>query len=314
MAGDLARLEAELDASFGDDPEEAGPSMAALFRSGGKRLRPALVFLCARLGGVGYEAAAPAALAVELIHASTLVHDDVIDHSATRRGAPTVAVAAGEGAAIVIGDYYFARAYGEAARGGDARVVELLAGAVAQVCAGELRQQAERYRYQPGLYRYFRRIRLKTASLLEAACRAGALIGGLDPAQVDALGLYALELGLAFQIIDDLLDYVGAEQEVGKPVGHDLLEGSATLPLILARRDQDVAGRLGSLLPDRKPLTPEQVGQVVDLVRGSRGPAWTRERAEKLAERSRDMLASVPESDARAALLRVADYVVERAV
>ncbi|HKT83872.1 MAG TPA: polyprenyl synthetase family protein, partial [Solirubrobacterales bacterium] len=249
MAGDLARLEAELQAAFARDAEHAGRYMEALFQAGGKRLRPALVLLSARLGGAGYDEAAPAAIAVELIHASTLVHDDVIDHSATRRGAPTVAAEVGDGPAIVIGDYYFARAYGEAARAGDTRVVTLLANAVTEVCAGELRQQHERYRYKPGLYRYFRRIRLKTASLLEAACRAGAVIGGLSDRQDEALGLYALNLGLAFQVIDDLLDYIGAEHEVGKPVGHDLLEGSATLPLILARRDPAVREELGMLLP-----------------------------------------------------------------
>jgi geranylgeranyl pyrophosphate synthase len=286
--------------------------MRALFESGGKRLRPALVLLCARVGGAGYEKAAPAAAAVELIHASTLVHDDVIDHSETRRGMPTVAAAAGEGAAIVIGDYYFARAYGEAARGSDPRVVTLLAEGVARVCAGELHQQSELYRYRPGFYRYFRRIRLKTASLLEAACRAGAVIGGLDPALEEALADYALNLGLAFQVADDLLDYVAAEQTVGKPVGHDLLEGSATLPLILARRDDRVAGELDRLLPERTPLTPSQVGEVVELVRRSAGPAETRARAERLAAKALASLAPIPAGPSRDALAALAPYVVGR--
>lgn len=286
--------------------------MRALFESGGKRVRPALVFLCARLGGAGYAAAGPAAAAVELIHASTLVHDDVIDHSASRRGAPTVAAAAGEGPAIVIGDYYFARAYGEAARTGEPRVVLLLAEGVAQVCAGELHQQSELYRYRPGLYRYFRRIRLKTASLLEAACRAGAVLGGLDAHQEEALAAYALNLGLAFQIADDLLDYTAQEAQLGKPVGHDLLEGSATLPLILAREDPAVARDLGRLLADRSPLSPEQVAEVVELVRRSTGLAAARARAEALAQKAGEALAGVPGGPARDALEGLAPYVIGR--
>jgi heptaprenyl diphosphate synthase component 2 len=288
--------------------------MRSLFEAGGKRMRPALVFLCGALGDAAYARLAPAAKAVELVHASTLVHDDVIDHSPTRRGAPTVAASAGEGTAIVVGDYYFARAYGEAARTGDVEVVAALAAAVMNVCDGELRQQRERYRYRPGLYRYFRRIRLKTASLLESACVAGARLGGLERAEAEALRLYGLYLGLAFQVADDLLDYVGEEQEVGKPVGHDLLEGSATLPLMLARDDAAVAGRLAELLPDKTPLDPAAVAEVVDLVRRSRGPALTRARAAHLAQLARDALAPVRGGAARDALSSLTSYVVDRSV
>jgi heptaprenyl diphosphate synthase component 2 len=288
--------------------------MRSLFEAGGKRMRPALVFLCGALGGAGYTRLAPAAKAVELVHASTLVHDDVIDHSATRRGAPTVAASAGEGTAIVVGDYYFARAYGEAARTGDVEVVAALAGAVMNVCEGELRQQAERYRYRPGFYRYFRRIRLKTASLLETACVAGSRLAGIEADEGEALRLYGLYLGLAFQVADDLLDYVGEEQEVGKPVGHDLLEGSATLPLMLARDDAEVAQRLAELLPDKTPLEEPAVAEVVALVRRSRGPAQTRARAVHLADLARGALAPVRSGAARDALSALTTYVVERSV
>jgi geranylgeranyl pyrophosphate synthase len=314
VSEELARLEAEFLAGLGADTELAADPMRSLFEAGGKRMRPALVFLAGKLGGAGYDRLAPAATAVELIHASTLVHDDVIDHSPTRRGVPTVAAAAGEGTAIVVGDFYFARAYGEAARSGDAEVVALLARAVMNVCEGELRQQVERYRYRPGFYRYFRRIRLKTASLLEAACETGALLAGIAPSQREALRLYGLYLGLAFQVADDLLDYVGEAQEVGKPVGHDLLEGSATLPLMLARSDGDVASRLAELLPDKTPLDEAAVAEVVALVRSSRGPELTRERARHLAELAGASLAPLPGGPARDALAELTTYVVDRSV
>lgn len=312
VAEDLARLESELLNSLAADPEAAAEPMRSLFEAGGKRMRPALVLLSGRLGSADDRRLAAAGRAVELIHASTLVHDDVIDHSATRRGAPTVAAAAGEGAAIVVGDYYFARAYGEAAFTGDPGVVSLLAAAVMSVCEGELRQQAERYRYRPGLYRYFRRIRLKTASLLEASCEIGARLAGLGDREREALRLYGLYLGLAFQVADDLLDYVGEEHEVGKPVGHDLLEGSATLPLMLARDDPAVAGRLTELLVDRAPLDTGQVEEVVRLVRASRGPELTRARAQHLAELAAAALEPLPPGSASDALRALATYVVDR--
>lgn len=314
VAEELARLEADFLVDLSTDSALAAEPMRSLFEAGGKRMRPALVFLAGRLAGADYERLAPAAKAVELIHASTLVHDDVIDHSPTRRGVPTVAAGAGEGTAIVVGDFYFARAYGEAARSGDAEVVALLARAVTNVCEGELRQQSERYRYRPGFYRYFRRIRLKTASLLEAACETGALLAGLPAAEREALRLYGLYLGLAFQVADDLLDYVGEAQEVGKPVGHDLLEGSATLPLMLARTDADVAPRLAELLPDKTPLDAEAVGEVVRLVRASRGPELTRERARHLADLAEGALAPLAGGLAKAALAELTTYVVNRTV
>ena len=312
IAGDLGRVETRLLESLTADVELAGEPMKSLFAAGGKRLRPALVLLAGGVGGADFERLAPAAAAVELVHASTLVHDDVIDHSPTRRGQATIAAFSGEGRAIVVGDYYFARADGEAARCEVTEVVAILAEAVRRVCEGELRQQDERFRYRLGLYRYFRRIRLKTASLLEAACEMGAVLAGLDVGIREALRLYALYLGLAFQVADDLLDYTGEAADVGKPVGHDLLEGSATLPLMLARGDAAVAAELDALLPEKTPLSGDQVGRVVELVRSSRGPELTQARGRHLADRARDALASVPEGPARSALADLAAYVVER--
>ena len=312
VSEDLARLEREVVDSFADDAELARKPMRRLFEAGGKRLRPALVLLSARLGDYDYGRAAPAAAAVEIIHAATLVHDDLIDHSPTRRGVETVVATEGDARAIVIGDYYFARAYREASKCRDDRVVGVLAEAVMSICEGELRQQNELFRYRPGRYRYLRRIRLKTASLLEAACRAGGMLGGLDDGAVEALGKYALNLGLAFQIADDLLDYMGEEQEVGKPVGHDLLEGSATLPLMLACEDPDVAGELNPLLPDKTPLKAEEVARIVELVRESAAAKLTRAEADAYAGRARRALRALPGGVARDSLEALTEYVVGR--
>jgi geranylgeranyl pyrophosphate synthase len=277
--------------------------MGELFTAGGKRLRPALVLLAGRLGRLS-DAHYHAAAAVELTHAATLVHDDVIDNSAVRRGQPTVAAALGDAPAIVVGDYYFAKAYQQAALTDDPAVVGAIAGAVMTICRGELAQNRARFHYRPSLAEYRARIEAKTAALLAASAWVGARLAGLEPVQQEALRLYGTELGLAFQIADDVLDYTAGEAELGKPVGHDLLEGHATLPLLLAN--------LPEPLPEGTPLLAARVAEVVAAVRASEGPERALAEARKHAESARSRLSGLPEGPARESLERLTGYVVER--
>jgi len=276
--------------------------MADLFAAGGKRIRPALVLLAARCGRYDLDRLRPAAMAVELTHAATLVHDDVIDRSTTRRGRPTVAATLGDEPAIVIGDFYFARAYEHAARTGVPEVVDILARAVMAICAGEVRQQAIRYRYSTDQAEYMRRIEAKTAMLLAACCDIGALLGGVAGEKRDALRAYGRELGLAFQIADDVLDYTATEGEVGKPIGHDIIEGFATLPLMLA----------SIALEDQRRLTEQEARDVVTSVRDSDGPRLALDEARKHADAARQQLRVLEMSDASSTLASLADYVVTR--
>ncbi|HEX6547662.1 MAG TPA: polyprenyl synthetase family protein [Candidatus Dormibacteraeota bacterium] len=305
VTADLAELEERLRRSFADDPDSAAGPMADLFAAGGKRLRPALLLLAANLGRYDFEHLAPAAMAVELVHAATLVHDDVIDRAATRRGRPTVAASAGAEAAIVIGDHYFAKAYREASRTGDAAVVEELAHAVMLICAGELEQQAERWSWRVDHQRYLRRIEGKTAVLLAAACRVGGRLGGLDRDGQQALGRYGTALGLAFQIADDVLDYTGTEAELGKPVGQDLREGMATLPLLLSPGAADH-------LIDGSPPDPATATEVIAAVRAGPGPERALAEARRHAAEAEAALERFGQSEAAAALRALAAYVVAR--
>jgi geranylgeranyl pyrophosphate synthase len=279
--------------------------MRELFAAGGKRVRPALVLLSAHLGRYRLERAEPAAMAVELLHAATLVHDDVIDRSDSRRGRPTVAASEGFEAAIVVGDHAFAKAYREASRSGDPEVVAELAEAVMRICAGELEQQSARWHWRPTLESYLRRIEGKTAVLLQASCRVGARLGKLDPEAVDALGLYGHALGLAFQVADDVLDYTGTEEELGKPVGHDLVEGMATLPLMLT------PGAV-ALLTEGEPPDPATAARVVEMVRSGPGPGRALERAAEESERAVAALGRFGDAPAARALAALAAYVVAR--
>jgi geranylgeranyl pyrophosphate synthase len=286
--------------------------MADLFEAGGKRLRPALVLLTAKCGRYDLEKLKPAAMAVEFTHAATLVHDDVIDRSAVRRGRPTVAAALGDEPAIVVGDFYFAKAYEQAARTDSIEVVGILARTVMEICAGEVRQQAIRYDYRTEVDEYMRRIEAKTATLLAACCDIGSVLAALPPKQRIALHTYGQMLGLAFQIADDVLDYLGSAGEIGKPIGHDIAEGFATLPLMLAKEDPDTASKLDRILSSGRKLTAQEAQHVVELVRGSNAPQQALDRAREYASIARESLDAVPESDARDALAALTDYVVIR--
>jgi heptaprenyl diphosphate synthase len=286
--------------------------MADLVEAGGKRIRPALVLLAGKFGRYDLETLTPAAVAVELTHAATLVHDDVIDRAQVRRGRPTVAARLGDEPAIVVGDFYFAKAYEQAALTDSPEVVAILARAVMDICAGEVRQQAIRHRYDTGVDEYMRRIGAKTATLLAACCDIGALLGGIEREHRSALRTYGRLLGLAFQIADDVLDYEGSEDEIGKPIGHDVAEGFATLPLMLAMEDASTAGRLNKLLqPGRAPST-EEAQEVVELVRSSHGPVRALEQARELSMQAQQQLAMVGAGEPRDALEALTTYVVSR--
>lgn len=313
MDTDLTAVESSLLTSISADGEPMAGPMSDLFRAGGKRLRPALVLLFARMGEYDMHRLEPAAMAVELTHAATLVHDDVIDRSPVRRGRPTAVATLGEARAIVVADFYFAKAYLEASRCG-AEVVAVLARAVMQICAGELMQQDSLHHYRAPVSQYLHRIEQKTASLVSASCEIGALVAGLPASARRSAAQYGRELGMAFQITDDVLDYVGASGEMGKPVGHDLAEGNATLPLLLALRDPGVASRLEPLLLEGRTLSGDEAAAVVEIVRPTSGPELALDRARTLAAAARGRLEQLPAGEARECLDALAAYVVERRI
>ena len=286
--------------------------MADLFAAGGKRVRPALVLLSARWGQYDIERLLPAAMAVELTHAATLVHDDVIDRSPVRRGRPTVAASLGDAPAIVVGDFYFAKAYEHAARTDSTEVVGILARAVMEICAGEVRQQAIRYLYTTVVDEYMDRIEAKTAALLAACCDIGAVLAGLASKERSALHEYGRLMGLAFQIADDVLDYLGSEGEIGKPIGKDVAEGFATLPLMLAMGDESVASELKKVLVDGRETSAEQASAVVQIVRRSGAPQRALDRAQQHASSASRQLDVLPAGEVSDALAALADYVVSR--
>ncbi len=245
----MAHMEAHLESVTAQAGVPLAAHASATVRAGGKRLRPLLVLLAAEsAGGLGEEpererGLVRCAVAVELVHSATLVHDDLIDGAQLRRGRPTVAAVAGREAAIATGDLLFSRAFAELARNHDPEQLRALSDASSALAAGELLQREDAYALDIPVERYLERCRLKTAALFEAACRLGALVATEGTtALAAALGEFARRIGLAFQLLDDVLDVSGPPQRTGKARGTDLLDGTVTLPLILAReRDEQIA-------------------------------------------------------------------------
>jgi len=297
----------------------AGVPLAALAYStlaaGGKRLRPLLVLLAAEAaGGPGEGEQAEqrlvrAAAAVELVHSATLVHDDLIDGAAMRRGQPTVAATAGPRAAVATGDLLFARAFAELTLNRDLAQLRALSDASSALAEGELLQRADLFADQVTIARYLRRCELKTAALFEAACRLGALSARRSSAALaDALAAFARHIGLAFQILDDVLDVSGPAERTGKPRGTDLLEGTVTLPLIYAReRDPELAR-----VELRGLRGTEEAEALCDRVAATGALEQARERALAAVAEAKAALPGVLASGRSALLGLLADAVVER--
>jgi geranylgeranyl pyrophosphate synthase len=234
----LRELIGRTEGRLADISESHGSTLAGFasetLAAGGKRLRPMLVFICA--GDTASEALVRAGAAVELLHMATLVHDDVLDRASLRRGRPTVFARAGAGAATATGDMLFSRAFAELAESGSAEAVRVLSWASSALARGELMQRADAWSDDVTPERYIARCELKTARLFEAACRLGAVLGAPGEAAAEPLGQFGSRIGVAFQIFDDVLDVHGPTERTGKLRGADLLDGTVTLPLILARR------------------------------------------------------------------------------
>jgi heptaprenyl diphosphate synthase len=228
-----------------------------------------------------------------------------------RRGRPTIAASRGPDIAILVGDHYFAKAYLAAAATARSDVVAELARAVMVICQGELQARAEIFAYHRDWESYWRHVMRKTGALMAASCRVGALLGGLGR-DVDSAGAYGQTLGRIFQIVDDVLDYTGEEERIGKPVGHDLLEGTVTVPLMMAFATHRES--LERLLDDGRPADAATVAAVVEVVRESGAPARALEIARKAAADAVEALEPFPRGPARDTLAALATYVVERKI
>jgi geranylgeranyl pyrophosphate synthase len=273
--------------------------------AGGKRLRPLLVCIAAGVPVQESDALVRAAVAVELVHAATLVHDDVIDGADLRRGKPTVVASGGRLLALATGDLLFSRAFAELAAGAEIEPIRILSAAASALAGGELMQREDAWNAAVDQARYLQRCRLKTGVLFRAACELGALAGDVP---LGPLGRFGESIGVAFQLLDDVLDVTGPAERTGKPRGADLLDGTVTLPLIEGRtRNAELAG-----LDLRTVGTAEQAAAVCDQIEASGALDFARDHALAVVAGAKAGLpVGLPEAQ-RSALALVADGVVER--
>ena len=284
-----------------------------LFQEKGKRLRPALLLLCARVSGYKGPDASFLAAVLEIIHTASLIHDDIVDNAGTRRGRPSLHSIWGPNITVLLGDYLFIRSIGLALRSGDDRIIRVLADLSARMIEGELTEYAHGGDLGIPESRYFEIVDMKTASLFVAAARIGGMLGNLPPGDESALSEAGRSLGMAFQIVDDLLDFGGDAGAIGKPVLSDLAEGRITLPLIHALNDGAAgsAGRLAGMV-GRKDLDAPARDEVLTILRGTGSLEYAYAKARAYVDDACVLLDRFPESPGRRALFRFADLVLER--
>lgn len=310
---DLAAVEVEIRRQL-DSPvgliHDMGDYIAG---AGGKRLRPMLLLLAARLSGYRGPRSVRLACVVELLHTATLIHDDVVDQAPLRRGRPSANARWGDDASILVGDHLYSKSFAMLVQDNDRGVMETLARATVSMTEAEVLQlQCKRHGVTTESD-YVRIITQKTASFISACCRIGGLLGAITAPQVDALTRYGLDIGVAFQISDDSLDFIADPERFGKAIGSDLREGKLTLPLIAAlqRASRADAERVLGLLK-RRALAGEDLEDIRRLVLEHDGVEYALERAGTYAQAAKGDLLAFPPSEEREILALIADFVVER--
>ena len=281
-----------------------------LFSRPGKRLRPGLIFLSA--GKTDNPSVVYAAVAIELIHVATLLHDDVIDQSDTRRGVESVNHRWNNLVSVLMGDYLFAKSFGLLVQSQSQNLLDIFSKATERVATGELNQVYFTGNFDIDEKDYLNVISDKTASLLACAAEAGMICNGADPQKLTAMRRYGENLGMAFQITDDLLDLVGETTKTGKQLGSDIREGWATLPLIYALRNGGRAhkNRLINLYKDT--FEPEEFQTVVDIVRDSGGIDYAGQKAQSYSDRAKEAVEQIPGLEYKDRLIELADFAVYR--
>jgi len=311
---DLNKVESQLrSVSKVDFPRLA--ELLSYTLSGGKGIRPALNLLSGKLYHYNLDLLLPMATAVELMHTATLVHDDAIDNSPIRRGKPTINTMWGEDRAVLLGDYLFAKAGEFAATTGNLRVIMLFSQTLQIISSGELAQTFDAFKLKQTRDHYLERISGKTASLFSLATESGGILSQAPEESIKILREYGYNLGIAFQIVDDILDFTGTEKEMGKPIGSDLAQGTLTLPAMLLLERYPKNNPIAELFDNRDMPEAEKrkrTKQALELVRSSGVAKQCYEVASEYCAKACHRLELLPDKPSRQALKDLADLVISR--
>ena len=306
---DLGLVEATLDSVKDVDYGPLGEMLGMVLAGGGKLMRPALALLAGRFGDYNLDRLVPLAASVELLHTATLVHDDVIDAAATRRGRPTANSAFQNSTTVMLGDYLFAHAADQVVKTDNLRVVQLFSETLMIMATGEIRQDLAAYDSRQTIRDYLQRIGGKTAALFSTACEGGAIVSGSSDESIRALRDYGYNFGMAFQIVDDILDFTGDEEQMGKPVGSDLEQGTLTLPALLLLERSPKGNSLQKYLS--RP-SKERLGQAVASIRDSGIAEQSYQMARDFCERATAALQPLADNEERRTLVELTEYILAR--
>lgn len=308
ITADLQRVEDELMKFVETDFPILHESSVHLLMAGGKRLRPAFTLLAGKFYGYSLNKIMPVAMALELIHMSTLVHDDVVDASLTRRGRSTVKANWGNIVSVQTGDYLLAKSLLLLAQIDNPEVSRILAEVSIEMCQGEIQQIKASFDIRQNLKQYYYRIKRKTALLITASCKLGGIVSGAPRRQIWALGAYGHALGMAFQIVDDVLDITAKPSELGKPVGGDLHQGIMTLPMIEALRLSPKKERLAELLA-KTDKNPEEIQETIRIIKESGAIEESMHWVDIYVGKAKGYLDELPNVPTRKALNELAEFI-----
>jgi len=279
-----------------------------LVQGGGKRLRPALFLLCAKQNGMLSQEKLQLAIAIELIHMATLVHDDVIDVAEIRRGLPTANVLFGNHTAVLTGDYFFAKAFSLVAQFSVSESLKILTNAIHVMCEGEILQAQDRYVLKQTISDYYYKINCKTADFIAASCQLGGQVAQYSVADIKALRHYGYCIGMAFQIADDILDVTASAQEIGKPTGHDIGQGVLTLPVLYALQYSEHRTELRQMI-EAKDAAKTAIAQALAWIRDCSAVEYCNEQADNYLKQAREILPACLPNPVRTALVTITELI-----
>ena len=307
VKSDVSYIERELEKSIDPDSRELYQSSTHLMKAGGKRIRPVFVLLAGKMGEYDVKQLAHVAVPLELIHMATLVHDDVVDDAHKRRGRETVRTKWDNKTAMYTGNYVLAKALTIITKLPNPQIHRIMSNAILEMCKGEVAQVRDLHNWDQGLRNYLRRIKRKTALLIAISCQLGAVASNASTDIVRRMYQFGYNVGMAFQITDDILDFTGTEKQLGKPAGSDLRQGNVTLPALYSAN----AGTTRSTFQDwiRNGEIHSRTEDAITLIHQGEGLAYSQKLAERYLARAKAALVDLPDSSAKKSMLQIADYI-----
>ncbi|MGG4491968.1 heptaprenyl diphosphate synthase component II [Metabacillus idriensis] len=309
LNADLDLIEQELEKTVSSTEPLLSEAGLHLLQAGGKRIRPVFVLLSAMFGEYDIDRVKKVAIALEIIHMASLVHDDVIDDAELRRGKPTIKAKWDNRIAMYTGDYLFARSLEVMTSLENIAAHQILSKTIVEVSLGEIEQIKDKYDFDQNLRVYLKRIKRKTALLIAASCQLGAIAGGVPESIHKKLFLFGYYVGMSFQITDDILDFTSTEEELGKPVGGDLLQGNITLPVLYAMENPGLKNKISKVASD---TDEKEMAEIIEAILSTNAIERSIQVSDMYLQKGFSILNQLPKNRARSALSNIAKYIGKR--